>query len=121
MKTRSIVKGLVVAAGMACGVSYAAATFQQKGTWPSSWPEELNPLRERASTMVIMAGNREVWYEIPFYSREEFERAWPHIISLKSKGAPIILESSPFTNFLGKVLTSGVRILWPSGIWAPLA
>ena len=30
-------------------------------------------------------------YAIPFKKREEFEAAWPHILKVKSKGAPVIL------------------------------
>ena len=48
----------------------------------------------------------------PFTSREEFEAAWPHILKVKSKGAPIILVHGPKTDFF-KVEPAGVMIQTP--------
>src|SRR5436190_23678594 len=64
-------------------------------TWPDSWPKELERLRKRAKTYVASGGAEEVIYEIPFNNREEFESAWPHLLSLRSKGAPIFLQPGP--------------------------
>ena len=64
------------------------------GTWPKSWPRELEPLRKQAWTWVgglVLQTS----YHIPFASREEFESAWPHILKLKSKGAPLTLLRGP--------------------------
>src|SRR5262249_35829651 len=70
-----------------------------KGTWPKSWPKELEPLRKQASTF---EGPRlpHQHYAIPFTKREEFESAWPHILKGKSKGAhPRLVRGANF--FLG--------------------
>jgi hypothetical protein len=107
------------AAGLVClasGLCFALVMTDDKGTWPVSWPKELEPLRARAKTVCVAHGIQENVYEIPFADRAEFEQAWPHLLKLKSKGAPIILERSPSTySVSGSMLTTGVRILWPSG------
>src|SRR6187551_301263 len=60
------------------------------GTWSNSWPKELEPLRKQAWTwdggrMMVRS------YHIPFANRDEFEAAWPHLLQLKDKGAPLTL------------------------------
>ena len=74
--------------------AYAEYTFNRKGTWPNTWPRELEPLRKQATTLVgpmVEASH----YEIPFTKREEFEAAWPFILKVKTPGAPIILKRVP--------------------------
>ncbi|MFZ5832454.1 MAG: hypothetical protein ACOY3P_20395 [Planctomycetota bacterium] len=51
-------------------------------------------------------------YLIPFTSRDEFEAAWPHLLKVKSKGAPIILVRGPKTDFM-VVKPAGVVIHSP--------
>jgi len=69
-----------------------------EGKWPASWPQELEPLRKQARTYVgPMAPQPH--YVIPFTKREDFEAAWPHILKVKSKAAPVILLKSPQTFF----------------------
>jgi hypothetical protein len=51
-------------------------------------------------------------YEIPFTNREQFESAWPHILKIKSKGAPVILVRGPNTR-LGTRINAGVLIHSP--------
>ncbi len=69
-----------------------------------------------------MSPKIETAYEIRFGDREDFERAWPYIVSLKSKGSPLILEKSP-SKYKASQLEVGVRILSPprdslhSGPW----
>src|ERR1035441_8595001 len=99
---------------MVCAVGFSLVMVEGRGTWPLSWPKELDSLRDRARTVGVANGVQENVYEIPFYNREEFERAWPYIVALKSKGAPVILEGSSST-YHGRALTSGVRVLWPAG------
>jgi hypothetical protein len=48
-------------------------------------------------------------YVIPFTKREEFESAWPHILKVKSKGAPIFLVSAPKTDPI-EIKPAGVLI-----------
>ena len=80
-----------------------------KGTWPKSWPQELEPLRKQAQTY---EGPLDPFlhYLIPFTKREEFEAAWPHLLKVKSKGAPIFLVRGPKTDFIA-IKPAGV-LLW---------
>lgn len=107
---------IAVAVGIGCVVCSAVVMVNPKGTWPDSWPKELDALRDRATTVQVAHGIQETAYEIPFTSREEFERVWPHILTLRSKGAPLILEKAPSTySVSGSTMPVGVRVLWPSG------
>ncbi len=104
----------VLAAIALCAASsavYAIYGVSDEGTWPKTWPKELEPLRKQARTLV---GNMvpQSHYEIPFTKREEFESAWPHLLKVKSKGAPIILVRGPKTDFM-EVKPAGVLIHSP--------
>ena len=63
-----------------------------RGTWPDSWPKELEPYRGQAKTIAIASGIQENVYEIRFENREEFEKLWPIILKLKDKKAPLRLR-----------------------------
>jgi len=90
---------------------YALYSVSNEGTWPKSWPKELEPLRKQSRTLVgPVAPTRH--YEIPFTKREEFEAAWPYLLKVKSKGAPIILVRGPKTDFM-EVKPAGVLIHSP--------
>ncbi|HZL91076.1 MAG TPA: hypothetical protein VFB96_22105 [Pirellulaceae bacterium] len=90
-----------------------------KGLWPETWPLELEGLRKQAKTYEgpLVLTRR---YLIPFTKREEFEAAWPHILKVKSKGAPIILVRGPKTDFF-KIEPAGVLIQTPPVDQAPEA
>ena len=68
-------------------------SVSDKGIWPKTWPKELEPLRKQSRTLVGGTLNSRV-HEIPFKDKEEFEAAWPHILEIKSQGAPIFLLRS---------------------------
>lgn len=88
---------------------HAMYSVANEGRWPKSWPKELEPLRKQSRTLVAS------WvaiYEIRFANREEFESAWPHIVELRSKGAPITLLRGPHKK-LGATINAGVRIHAP--------
>jgi hypothetical protein len=51
-------------------------------------------------------------YAIRFTKQEEFEAAWPHIVKVKRKGAPLYLKRSP-NFFLGWNNTAGVVVHCP--------
>lgn len=76
-----------------CFASSALALYSvaDKGLWPKSWPKQLDSLREKSRTLVgpTFALRH---YAVPFKTREEFESAWPHIVEVKSPGAPIVLN-----------------------------
>jgi hypothetical protein len=78
---------------------YALYEVSDHGTWPKSWPKELESLRNQARTLVGPEVAFE-HYQIPFTNREQFESAWPHLLKVKSKGAPIILVRGPKTDFM---------------------
>ena len=77
---------------------HEAYVLHQGGDWPTSWPKELDPLRNHAGPGRFTAtfwrpGEDVVHFGIRFTTREEFEAAWPHLLKVQSKGAPIILRS----------------------------
>ncbi len=90
---------------------HALYAVWDKGMWPESWPKELEPLRKQSRTL---AGPKVVYrhYLIPFTKREDFEAAWPHLLKVKSKGAPIVLVRGPKTDFF-EVNPAGVHIRTP--------
>ncbi|MFN0020514.1 MAG: hypothetical protein ACKVP0_19830 [Pirellulaceae bacterium] len=90
---------------------HADYSVSDRGEWPDTWPKELEPLRKHAQTY---EGPRVLYrhYLIPFTKREEFEAAWPHLLKVKTKGAPIILVRGPKTSFFS-VKPAGVHIQTP--------
>ena len=103
---------LVAALALLAAVPSALALYEvwDEGVWPRTWPKELEPLRKQARTLegpeVL---NRH--YEIPFTKRDEFESAWPHLLKVKSKGAPLILLRRPPMNLY--TLKAGVIVHTP--------
>jgi hypothetical protein len=91
---------------------YALYRVSPTGTWPKTWPKELEPLRKQATTLVGPM-RESSHYEIPFTKREEFEAAWPFILKVKTPGAPIILKKGPKTDFFA-VNPAGVLIHSPA-------
>ena len=95
----------------ALGTGYADYGVMDKGDWPATWPKELEPLRKQARTLRgPLADNRH--FSIPFTKREELEAAWPHILKVKSAGAPVILVRGA-NFFLGDDAKAGVVIHCP--------
>src|SRR6266436_946464 len=100
---------VAVAFSAVCSVN-ADYSVWDKGKWPENWPEELEPLRKQART--FEGPIDQLRYLIPFTNREDFESAWPHLLKVKSKGAPIILVRGPKTDFF-EVKPAGVLIHSP--------
>ena len=96
---------------LVCSAVYALYGVTDKGTWPQSWPKELEPLRKQSRTLVGPTVDQS-HYLIPFSKRDEFEAAWPHFLKVKSKGAPIFLVRGPRTDFFA-VKPAGVVIRSP--------
>lgn len=96
---------------------YADYGVTDRGTWPDSWPKELEQLRKQSQTY---EGPKEplLVYAIPFTERADFESAWPHILSAKSKGALIVLRRGPSFWLNGK--SHGVCIHTPPKGQAPI-
>ena len=84
-------------------------------------------MRKQAQTVGVGHGIQENVYVIPFKNREDFEKAWPHILKVKSKGAPLMLENNSFKYHVsGTKGVTGVMILAPSqgftgGVHSPQA
>ena len=103
---------VVAALALLATVPSALALYEvwNEGVWPKTWPKELEPLRKQARTLegpeVL---NRH--YEIPFTKRDEFESAWPHLLEVKSRGAPVILLRRPPLNLY--TLKAGVVVHTP--------
>jgi hypothetical protein len=109
--TRTTICLAVIACCVASSVAWADYSVGDRGSWPESWPKELEPLRGQARTLegpLIPL----LHYAIPFTKREEFEAAWPHLLKVKSPGAPIILRRAP-NFFLGGENRAGVCVHTP--------
>jgi hypothetical protein len=97
-----------------CAISSTALGIwdvADEGLWPETWPKELEPLRKQSSTMEGSLAML-VKYQIPFTKRGEFEAAWPHLLKVKSIGAPIILVRAPKNAFIG-LKSAGVIVHSP--------
>jgi hypothetical protein len=92
MKRASIFLVAIVCC-VVCSVQ-ADYTVQDEGTWPDSWPDELDGLRPQARTLEGPLAPL-LHYAIPFTKREEFEAAWPHLLKVVTPGAPIRLRRGP--------------------------
>ena len=108
-KTTALLSGIAFCA--VCSVAYGLYEVANEGTWPASWPKELEPLRSQAQTHVGPLGQQS--YLIPFTKRDQFEAAWSHLVKVKSKGAPIILVRAPKTDFMS-IKPAGVIIHSPA-------
>jgi hypothetical protein len=73
-------------------VSPGRVGLANRGHWPSDWPKELEPLRERSKTIGVGTGLQETIYQIPFDSRAEFEKVWSVLLKLKSRGGTLTIE-----------------------------
>jgi hypothetical protein len=110
MKTKIVIL-IALALALAPPV-FALYDVIEHGAWPKTWPPELEKLRDKARTYIGPEAQFE-HHEISFTDRDEFESAWPHLLKVKSAGAPVILLRGPNT-WLNKV-EAGVRIHTPPG------
>ena len=97
---------------------HAEYMVENKGSWPESWPKELEKLREKSRTLVgplVLYRN----YAIPFAKREAFEAVWPHLLKVKTPGVPIVLRRPP-SFWLGDGSKAGVCIHTPPEGEAPI-
>ncbi len=98
---------------------------EASGKWPLDWPKELEPLREKSQTIAIsIEYQQQNIHDIPFDDRQTFERIWPIILELKSKGAPLTLYRVGSKQYEWSLLSKTkpvVRILAPSGAYINLS
>jgi hypothetical protein len=107
---RTVLPATIIVCGL-CAGAFALYSVSDRGLWPTSWPKELESLRQQATTLEgpeILLRH----YQIPFTRREEFEAAWPYLLKVKSKGAPIVLVRGPKTDFM-ELKPAGVLIHTP--------
>jgi hypothetical protein len=111
----------IVSAIVACSVCplYADYSVENRGSWPDTWPKELDELRNQSRTLEGPLAPL-LHYAIPFTKRESFEAAWPHLLKVKSKGAPIVLRRGP-SFWLEGESTVGVCVHTPPEGEAPIA
>ena len=94
-----------------CCTAYALYEVSDTGDWPDSWPDELEPLREHSLTFVGPHFDYQ-HFAMRFDDRDTFEAAWPHILQVKTEGAPIILVRGE-NYFLGEGQAAGVIVHSP--------
>jgi len=109
-RTAGILVTLLV--GVVAAQLFADVSIENRGRWPESWPQELEPLREKSRTIEgPLAGF--LHYEIPFSDRDAFESAWSHLLQVKSQESPIVLIRSPYEGtgaMKGSSMKAGVLI-----------
>jgi len=113
---KKFVASVVVLAVFAVGsTAFGLYSVSDTGKRPKDWPRELETLRAQSRTLVgpTFAARH---FAMRFKDRDEFEAAWPHILEVKSKGAPIYLVRGP-NFFLGKKQTGVVVHCPPEGQW----
>ena len=106
----------VLAAFAASSTAYALYSVSNKGEWPATWPKELEPLRNQSRTFVGPQFDAR-HFAIRFTKREEFEAAWPQLLAVKTKGAPVFLMRGE-NFFLGDKTKAGVVVHCPPESWA---
>ncbi len=116
MANKSLIVLFAVMSVLVCSLCFGLVITYNDGKWPETWPKELETYRKLAKTYDVACGTQQTVYEIPFDSTKEFEKDWPYILTLKSKGATLILEKSPSKFFVSESsVEAGVRILCASG------
>ena len=100
-----------VVLGAVTSAAYALYSVSNDGRWPQSWPQELEPLRKQAHSFVGPQTAHQ-HHAITFTKREEMEAAWPHLLKVKTKGAPVFLVQGP-NFFLGETSRAGVIVHSP--------
>ena len=95
----------------ACSAVYGLYSVAETGMWPKTWPAELEGLRIQALTLEGPTFSN-LHYAIHFSDREQFESAWPHVLEVKTEGAPVFLVRGP-NFFLGDDRDAGVVVHCP--------
>jgi hypothetical protein len=106
---------VIISVFITASLTLASVITWRKGKWPGPWPKQLKEYQQQAMVIEIAEDIQETVFEISFEKRDEFEKAWPEILELKTRGAPLILEKGPSEyKISGTTVETGVRILWPS-------
>ena len=89
----------------------AMYSLTNRGTWPVTWPKELESLRAQSRTLEHMDA-RSIHYAIRFKNHAQAEATWPFLLKVKSAGAPIFVTRGE-NFFLGEKVKSGIVIHCP--------
>jgi hypothetical protein len=108
---RSAILLAVVVLGAIGSAAWALYLVSDRGEWPESWPQELEPLRKQARTFEGPKRPDHA-YAISFSKREEFEAAWPHLLKVKNDKTPIHLQRGE--NFFLGDAKAGVVVYCPA-------
>jgi hypothetical protein len=106
---------VLVAAMALCAVTSTALAIwdvSDTGAWPKTWPKGLEHLRSQSSTIQGSELNL-IIHHIPFKDRDAFEAAWPELLKVKTKGAPLVLVRSPGTHWHFGKTKAGVLVHSP--------
>lgn len=90
LKKLSLTCGLIAVANL----SYSLVMSSMQGEWPAHWPKELSQFRSSSETYSILAANQADVHVIPFNNSEDFENAWPHLLSLLTDGSEILVTDA---------------------------
>jgi hypothetical protein len=96
--------------------SVALVRIRAGCAWPADWPRELDEVRNSCRTIEFAAGTQENIYEIVFDNRENFEKLWPVLLTVKTPGAPLRLRRIDYfpTGSLMNNAMPAVRIFGPA-------
>jgi hypothetical protein len=97
MKASVIVSSLVVGWCLLSFPSpgWGAEIRNSTGTWPHSWPEELEQVRKQSTSYGPPPFATPMFYHIPFHERGQFEEVWPGIAELCQKAVEVKLLDAP--------------------------
>ncbi len=99
--------------------SVAMVIIHEQCTFPADWPKVLDEVANSCRMIEVATGIQETIYEIVFDDKENFEKLWPVLLSLKTPGAPLrLFKVQILPNLPEHSLTSNakpaVRILGPA-------
>ena len=121
MRKKTTTGTLLLTIGFLCTLSCAGLLFSTghplpNGLEPKPWSKDLERLLAKThhrEEYLQYDDIRETVFDIQFNERENFEKLWPSILSLKSKGAPLILRTGPSTHRRFDPIMNGVHVLYP--------
>ncbi len=113
---RVATSGALILVFLVCTAStvFALDIFFRGGKWPEDWPKELEPFRAQSSTR-LSGIVQYLSYEIPFENRADFEAVWPHLLKIKTQGAPVRLVKHSTPGLRGDI-RAGVYVRCPPSV-----
>jgi len=120
MRCAILVGVFLLVTGFAIGSCEALVFSRDEGTWPKTWPAELEPLRKSSRSIGIATGLQQNIYEIPIPDQVTFDKVWPAVLKIRTPGSPLTLyrTETPPPKAWGDLLSNkraAIRIYGPSG------